>query len=186
MSKSNFYLIPLAILIAAVMVAVGIFYKEKKQQTEVSLLRQGQIGELVAPTVGFSAPFFNLKNINGTDVSLNELRGRNVLLVFAASNCDFCQQELSDLEKFVDAHRGLIAVFAIYNRESLSVLRDYGKENNINFSILIDRDGSVFQNYKVSGTPAHFLVDKSGIISAVWPGAAPLSALEGLAATLDK
>jgi peroxiredoxin len=184
MSKSNFYLIPLAILMAALMIAVGIFYKEKNRPADLS--RQSQAGETIAPTAGYFAPLFALKTTDGTDVSLKDLRGKNVLLVFVSSTCEHCQQELPDLEKFADLHRGQIPVLAVYNRESPSTLRDYGRQNNINFSMLIDQNGSVFQDYKVSGTPAHFLIDKSGIISAVWPGVAPLSALEGLAATLNR
>lgn len=188
MPKSNFYLIPLSILIAAAIIATGVFYKEKKQKAEEDLLRQEQAGELVAPLVAFSAPLFVVKNIDGVDVSLKELRGQAVLLVFTASNCDFFQQELLDLERFADLYRGQIPVFAIYSQESPSALQSYKKENGINFSILVDQDGSVFQDYKISisGTPAHFLIDKSGRISAVWPGVAPLSALEGLAANLKE
>lgn len=184
MPKSNFYLIPLSILITAVIIAAGVFYKEKRQRAEEGLLRQGQAGELAAPLVAFSAPLFVLKTVDGVEVSLKELRGQNVLLVFAASTCSFCQQELSDLERFADLYRGRISVFAIYNQESSLVLQNYEKQNNINFPILVDRDGSIFQNYKVNGTPSHFLIDKSGKISAVWPGIASLSALEGLAANL--
>ena len=186
MSKSNFYLIPLSILIAATIIATGVFYKQNKQKTEEDLLRQEQAGELVAPLVAFSAPLFVLKNIDGVEVSLKELRGQAVLLVFTASTCDFFQQELRDLERFADFYRGQIPVFAIYSQESFLALRNYKKENNVNFSILVDQDGSVFQDYKISisGTPAHFLIDKSGKISAVWPGAASLSALEGLVTSL--
>ncbi len=110
------FLIPLSILIAAAIIATGVFYKEKKQKAEEDSLRQEQAGELVAPIVAFSAPLFVLKSVDGVEVSLKELRGRNVLLFFAASSCELCQQELPDLERFADLYRGQILVFAIYNQ----------------------------------------------------------------------
>lgn len=188
--KSHFYLIPLAILIAALIVAVGIIFKEKipspQKTSSISPLnseKKEAKGDF-KPVIGSYAPFFTLKTARGIEISLEDLRGQNVLVVFWATWCPFCAQELPDLKKFTEIYRGQIIVLAIDIKESAQVIREYEEREGINFTMLLDENGEVTSQYWVDGTPSHFFINKEGKIIATWPGYSSLVNLENLAKKL--
>jgi peroxiredoxin len=164
--SSNFYLIPLSILAAGIIIAGGIYWSGKKIKTDEKPIQQT---DNIKPTAGFFAPPFSLKTTGGTELSLNDFRGQNVLLVFWSTACPYCAGELADLKKFADTYRGKITVLAIIYKDPAKTVEDYQKSENINFPILLDSDGTVTGEYKIAGTPAHFFVNQKGEITNVSP-----------------
>ena len=53
--------------------------------------------------VGMPAPDFRLKSTSGATVTLSALRGHPVVIVFFASWCHPCEEELPVLQQFADA-----------------------------------------------------------------------------------
>lgn len=179
----NIYLVPAAILIAAVIIALGIAVKNSSQN-QTYLSPQDINPEQFKPMVGFNAPLFQLKTSRGTEINLEELRGQNILLVFWAAQCQYSQRELADLKQFTNIYRGQVLVLAIDYMEPAQTIKEYEQKESINFPILLDEKGELAKKYAIEGTPAHFLIDKEGKISAMWPSYAPLANLEGLLQSL--
>ena len=181
----NLYLIPVAILVAAIIISVGIIVKNTSNpQTYLSPedIRPQDYKALI----DFYAPLFTLKTSRGTEIKLEDLRGQNILLVFWSTQCSYSAQELNDLKQFAANYRGRILVLAIDYMEPAALVKEYEQKENINFPILIDDKGIIADTYKVEGTPAHFLINKQGKIINMWPNYAPSFSLEALLQNLKE
>lgn len=164
----NLYLVPAAILITAVIISIGIIFKNS-DNFQVNISPDQIRPQDFQPLIDFYAPLFSLKTSRGTEIKLEDLRGQNILLVFWSTQCNYSAQELNDLKKFTQNHRGQILVLAIDYIESPATIKEYEQKENINFPILIDEKGLVANTYKIEGTPSHFLLNKQGKIVSMWP-----------------
>ncbi len=118
------------------------------------------------------APNFTLKNLNGKSVSLKDFRGKFILLNFMATWCMWCRKEMPHLQKlhnlFKDKNLVIIAVFS--DREGERAVKPFIKKSGYTFtensgtynSALLDPTGRVTSQYRVTGTPTTYLIDKSG------------------------
>jgi peroxiredoxin len=164
----NLYLVPAAILIAAIIISIGIVFKNSAN-FQVNISPDQIRPQDFRPLIDFYAPLFSLKTSRGTEIKLEDLRGQNILLVFWSTQCNYSAQELNDLKEFTQNHRGQILVLAINYIESPAIIKEYEQKENINFPILIDEKGLVANAYKIEGTPSHFLLDKQGKIVSMLP-----------------
>jgi len=122
---------------------------------------------------------FVLEDVLGNKVALSDFKDKKpVLLVFWATWCGVCAEELPDLKAFDQAYYDDIQVITIVSGEPIEVIKDYIQENDINFLVLLDNDRKVWNQYFPRGTPVHFLIDKQGIMRGVWPGLASMNNLE--------
>lgn len=112
------------------------------------------------------APNFTLKSLKGDQLSLNDFRGRYVLLNMWASWCAPCRQEASSLvridEAFSDKQLMVIGVNMTSQESSLSNVEAFVKKHNIRFPILLDQNGNVMDLYRVLGIPTTYLLDRKG------------------------
>lgn len=132
------------------------------------------------------APDFSFKDTEGNEMSLSSFRGTNVLLVFWAVWCGYCKKELPDLKNFVEKYKDEIIVLTLVNQESPEVVQKYIEQEKINFPVLIDESGQIWNSYLVRGTPAHFLIDKEGRVIASFPGYATKENLDMMASLVIK
>jgi peroxiredoxin len=116
--------------------------------------------------IGQKAPDFTLKDIAGNSISLSSYKGKTILLNFWASWCPPCRAEMPSMNKLNDLlkKRGLV-ILAVSTDKSVFDVKNYLKENPVNFTVLIDYNLNVSRNlYKVFMMPTTFLIDKRGII----------------------
>lgn len=185
MTKINYsstFLIPLAIILAGIFVSLGIIFSDKFV-LKTNPLSQKSEGNF-KPVIGSYAPLFTLKTSRQTEINLEDLRGKNILLVFWNTGCDYSVKELSDLKEFTDLYRGQIIVLAIDIKELSQTVREYEEKEKINFTMLLDEDGAITKKYQIDGTPYHFLINKEGKIVAIWPSYSSLENLKYLANNL--
>lgn len=115
-----------------------------------------------APEVGALAPNFTLKDLDGKDVSLSDLRGQVVLINFWATWCGPCRDEMPAIQSRYD--RGGFAVLAIDFAEDPLQVRSFLNELGVNLPALLDPDGRVQELYRVRGYPTSFFIDADGIV----------------------
>jgi len=114
------------------------------------------------------APNFSLKNLKGERVALSSFEGKSpVLIKFWATWCGYCKQEIP---KYVKLRRRYssndLAILSIDIQESPGKVSKFAKKMGINYSVLLDQDASVAEQYGVSGVPTMFLIDKEGRVVA--------------------
>ncbi|HTL55014.1 MAG TPA: sulfotransferase domain-containing protein [Candidatus Limnocylindrales bacterium] len=113
---------------------------------------------------GTSAPEFRLPRVEGGGLSLAELRGRVVLLVFSSPNCGPCNNLAPRLEAFHQQEPGLELV--MISRGEPAENRDKVKEHGLTFPVLLQRHWEVSRDYATFVTPVAYLIDTDGIIRA--------------------
>jgi len=119
------------------------------------------------PEVGKVAPDFTLETIDGKSISLNDFRGKTVLLNFWMSTCDACVSELPYLQTASDNITGKQAVILTVNcGESSQAVHSVIDRLKPSFPVLLDPEGTVCTEYK-RGAPTAFLIDSSGTIQVI-------------------
>lgn len=122
---------------------------------------------------GERAPAFQLARLDGGTGSLDDYRGRVVLLNFWATWCPPCVEEMPALQRLqerlepeglsvvglnVDAPMGQLDRAA---RRGGNVRR-FVSEHGLGFDILLDPEGETLQRYGVTGLPTTLLIDREG------------------------
>jgi thiol-disulfide isomerase/thioredoxin len=119
-----------------------------------------------APLIGQPAPDFALRDLDGAVVKLSDLRGKVVWINFWATWCRPCKKELPDIQALSDEYPDDLAVLAINWQESADDARAYFEDNNLTMRVLLDRSGGVFDQYRLTGLPNSFFIDRAGTLAA--------------------
>ncbi len=124
-----------------------------------------------APRIGGSVPDFTLESTEGQKISLSAQRGKPTVVVFVASWCEVCREEMPTMVETFRAHQEHEVVFLgvdIY--EDWETARAFREEFKMPFPLLVDAYGEVTTRYRVNGTPTTFFIDREGIIGVVVVG----------------
>ena len=111
---------------------------------------------------GTPAPDFRLPRLEGGELSLAELRGRLVLLVFSSPNCGPCNTLAPRLEEFHRQEPGLELV--MLSRGEPEMNRTKVKEHGLTFPVALQKQWEVSREYAMFATPVAYLIDAAGII----------------------
>lgn len=120
-----------------------------------------------------AAPPIELLTVEGTPFSLQQLRGKVVLVNFWATWCEPCVTEMPALQRLRDqlAASGF-EVLAVNYQEGPARISAFTQTMNLNLPAVRDTDGSVARNWGARIFPASFLLDRSGNIRYAISGAA--------------
>jgi peroxiredoxin len=112
------------------------------------------------------APPFTLKSLEGKTIALSDFKGKPVLLVFWATWCATCKEELPLLEKFSEGKRDQLAILMVtVDGEREKKAQKIIKENKITLPVALLLEEKVMENYGVEGwIPLIFLIDPKGLI----------------------
>jgi len=123
--------------------------------------------------VGSPAPRFTLPDLNGRQVSLDQFKGRIVMLDFWATWCGPCRMTMPLLGNLEKEYRNNMILLAINLQEPKNVVREYIQKQNINSQVLLDENGSVGEVYGTDSIPMQVLIDKEGIVRHIQIGFEP-------------
>jgi peroxiredoxin len=126
---------------------------------------------------GTAAPNFCLPRLDGRgDLTLNEMRGKQVLLVFSSPGCGPCNTLAPELEKFHRQHRELEMV--MISRGEPKENRTKVQEHGLTFPVVLQQQWEISRRYAMFATPIAYLIDEAGVISHdVAVGVEPILAL---------
>lgn len=113
------------------------------------------------------APDFTLPGLDGgAPYKLSEInRDKPVLLIFWASWCPSCVEEIPELNKIRRQYTSAdLAVLAVNVQESREVLTEFRKKHRLDYPVLMDESGEVSVQYKIEGLPVSVLLAKGGEI----------------------
>ncbi len=112
---------------------------------------------------GSEAPDFTLADLDGNNITLLDLRDKNVYLNFWASWCDPCKDEMPDIEKIHQEYldKDLI-VLTINTGEDKETVTKFMEEGGYSFPVLLDLNLDVAREYNTSNIPVSFFLDKEG------------------------
>jgi peroxiredoxin len=113
---------------------------------------------------GTLAPEFRLPRLDGGELSLSELRGRLVLLVFSSPHCGPCNALAPKLEKFHRKYPRLEIV--MISKEEPEANREKVNEHGLTFPVVLQKQWEVSRDYAYFATPVAYLIDSTGVITA--------------------
>ena len=128
---------------------------------------------------GHPAPPFELKTIDDKTVTLQQFKGRVVLIDYWATWCGPCRDELPHTQKLADdaalAERGL-SVLAIDKEETADKVRPFLEKHKYTFTVPMDTDHKFGDAYFMHGLPVTVVIGREGIVKAVFIGYGPSTA----------
>lgn len=120
---------------------------------------------------GSEAPAFDLKDVNGTTVSLSDFKGKVVYLDFWASWCSPCVLKMRNSREWKSQFRDKDVVFVYVSLDkNKGAWKNFLAGNSIEGIHVSSNEQNVFKSeiareYLVKRLPATFLIDKNGKIS---------------------
>jgi peroxiredoxin len=118
--------------------------------------------------VGDSVPDVVLHFTDGTATSLQQLRGKVVVLQFTASWCSVCRKEMPHLESEiwqVFKNKNFVLIGVDYD-EPLDKVRAFQKEMKVTYPFALDPGAKIFQQFarKGAGVTRNVVISPSGKI----------------------
>lgn len=131
-----------------------------------------------------SAPGFMLETIDGTMSSLEQHKGKVIILDFWATWCPPCKREIPDF----------IALQSLYGGRGLQILgvaldepekvKEFSQQQGINYPVLLGTDRVANLYGGVTGIPTTFIIDQQGMIVRRYEGYRPRDVFENDIKTL--
>jgi thioredoxin-dependent peroxiredoxin len=137
--------------------------------------RAGAVNEM--PAVGAAAPGFNLTTNEGKQVSLNDFKGKWVVLYFYPK--DFtqgCTIEARNFQRDIAKYEAINTVILGVSVDNAESHKEFCAKEGLNFKLLADTDAKVSEQYgsimeyngaKLSARNT-FIIDPSGKIAKVF------------------
>ncbi len=130
---------------------------------------------LLPKILDHSAPEFVLKDVNGKNVSLNDFKGKVMVVDFWATWCGPCKASFPVMQKVANSYKDDLNVkfLFIHTKENsatpLEDAKTYLSENHYNFDLYMDTRNSENKNpvaaaFDVKGIPAKFVIDANSKI----------------------
>jgi peroxiredoxin len=141
-------------------------------QEQASTHEQEQESPPVA--AGNKAANFKLEALDGSTVSLEQLKGKVVFLNVWATWCGPCREEMPSMETLYDelrTNRDFVMLAVSQDTKGRLVVAPYVEKNGYHFKVLLDPENKVGEAYDVSGVPETFIIDRAGRIVAHHMGA---------------
>ncbi|MFH7326130.1 peroxiredoxin family protein [Desulfurivibrio sp. C05AmB] len=145
------------------------------------LLLVGACGQERKLQLGDPAPDFSAVDQHGNRISMAELAGRPVVLRFWSVDCKYCR---ADTPVFNDYYRryqdqGLMIIYVSRNEDQAMVQR-FIADLEIEFPVIIDRDGLIAEKYRVKLDPQAIFIDPQNRLTAAVLGGVGEAELERL------
>jgi cytochrome c biogenesis protein CcmG/thiol:disulfide interchange protein DsbE len=138
---------------------------------------------------GRKAPELPRERLAGPPVTLASVlasaHGRATLVVFWASWCGPCVHEAPAIERFSQSAAGRGRVVGVDWSDGLSGARAFVKDHSWTFPNVRDSEGTVGNDYRLTGLPTTFVLDPSGRIRAALRGPQDASTLAHAMASVE-
>lgn len=142
-------------------------------------------GELpVGLNVGEVAPNFETQNLHGERVTLEDFRGKTVLLNFWATWCGPCRDEMPDFQYAMLDYGGSLVVLPVNLEETPEAILTFADEENVRLNFVVDQAHRISDLYKVVAQPTTYLIAPDGTVAVKHAGPLSLEQLENYLAEI--
>jgi peroxiredoxin len=143
---------------------MGLVAQNVADSSSIDLRKMDELGFYVK--IGDTIPNIIFQLDDGSTTSLQELRGKIVLLQFTASWCGVCREEMPHIEsklwqKYKDQE---LAVIGVDYDEPLSKVQKFKKQIKVTYPLSLDPEAKIFTQFagKFSGVTRNVVLDGNG------------------------
>ncbi len=142
------------------------------------------IPEKSVDLLGRTAPTFEAQTFDGQAFSLDQLRGKTVVLSFWASWCSPCRLELPALSQ-LQKERDDVVIYAVNVDKERAPAEKFLRQVAFDLPMVWDNESRAMGQYNVLSMPTMFVVDAQGTVKFSKTGYSREKGLAELIAVLD-
>jgi thiol-disulfide isomerase/thioredoxin len=170
--------------IIAIVLAIAIFYYKIGRHSPVSSRPSSRV------TAGShaAAPAFSLQDLEGKPLTLENYRGKVVVLDFWATWCAPCRTEIPHFVKLQEQYGGQgLQIIGISMDDTAKPVREFYREFKMNYPVGVGNEQVAEAYGGVLGLPVIFLIGRDGRIAEKYVGEVQAATLEqGIQSLLQK
>lgn len=129
---------------------------------------QSVVDDVAATTIihaGDVAPDFTAVMLDGSKVTLSALQGKPTLLIFWATWCPPCREELAHLQEgVIDVYGDAITVLPLSRGEQREVVEEYIAQMGYTFPVGLDEEQTIYKQYASNYIPRCFVIGRDGVV----------------------
>lgn len=139
--------------------------------TMVAGMLLGPTGLHAAPRTGQPAPDFKVSTTSGQQVTLENYRGRVLVLDFFASWCQPCRESIPHLVEMNRKYgqKGLFVLGMSADEDGVRAVKAFADNHRITYPIALAGE-STLTDFSVRSVPVMFVIDKKGQVAGVFRG----------------
>ncbi len=104
-----------------------------------------------------------ITGIDGKVYHISDYRGKIVIVNYFATWCQPCREEIPSLNKMWHKLKADgIVVLAVNSREKPGVVKKFLKNHPIDFPVLVDEKGILYNEWPMLGLPTTLVIDQKG------------------------
>ena len=158
---------PKALAIAAVLVSSAVlFFGWTKYYDFLNRGRRPPESHLILNTIEKKGvPPISSQTIDGRAITLEEFKGKIVILNFWASWCEPCVAEFPSLQNLIRHFKGEIVMLALSGDYEEPDIRTFLKAFNVvekDIHVIWDRDQAIAKSYGTFKLPESYIIDREG------------------------
>ena len=129
------------------------------------------VSDPATAALGKPAPAITGQTLDGTPISLDEFRGRPLIVNFWGPSCVPCRTEFPlFLQKLAARSDEQLVIVGVLMDDPPEPARDFVAEMGATWQTVIDPDEAIQRAYRVLARPTSFFVDADGTVRAIQVG----------------
>jgi peroxiredoxin len=144
--------------------------------------------DLIKPNRQQQAKDFKVAALDGSRLSLADLKGKVVFLNLWATWCPPCKEEMPAMERLWQRYKdqGLVVIALSMDSGGAKSVKPYIDHAKYTYPVGLDPKMEVAQLYGARSVPSTFIIDRSGMLRAIalgprdWDGKAAFAYIESL------
>ena len=120
-----------------------------------------------------NVPGYKMKTLAGKKISLKDYRGSPLLINFWATWCVPCRKEfpiIKEIENKFGKDGLVVLAVNVDDTRTISGVKSFVSAHSLNFTIPLDPNRKLFNNFRGSSLPLTLLIDASGNVIRTYSG----------------